>query len=112
MRAILAAFLLSFSTLADPSGLYTVEGVSLEGEAYSAELQIVKSGDVYELTYTFDDDTTQQGSAVGDDNFLAYGYGDEDALGVGMMAAKGGKWEGVWTHVGASKMSTETWAPK
>ncbi|MFV0332760.1 MAG: hypothetical protein ACK5JR_01610 [Tropicimonas sp.] len=114
-RAFITLIALVFSTLlalADPSGLYSVEGVSLDGEAYKAELQVVKSGDVYELTYTFEDGTEQHGSAVGDDNFLAYGYSDDENTGVGLMTAKDGKWEGVWTQVGASKMSTEMWTKK
>lgn len=116
MKRILGSFaVLVISTLmafADPSGNYDVKGTDLEGQPYSAALQIVKSGDVYELTYTFEDGTTQEGSAVGDDNFLSYGYADDEELGVGLMTGKDGKWEGVWTHLGASKMSTETWTRK
>ncbi len=75
--------------------------------------EIVKSGDVYELRYDLEDGTRQEGSAVGDDNFLAYGYGDDEELGVGLMNAKGdGKWEGIWTRVGADKLSVETWTKK
>ena len=102
----------TFAAWADPSGTYDVKGTELDGTAYHGTLVISKSGDVYELAYTFDDGTTQEGSAVGDDSFLAYGYGDEEELGVGLMTAKGGNWEGIWTHVGADKMSTETWTRK
>ena len=108
-----ASFL--FATLAawaDPSGDYLVKGVELDGTAYQGELQISKVGDVYALNYKFEDGTVQEGSAVGDDEFLAYGYGDDEELGVGLMTGKGGSWEGIWTHVGASKMSTETWTRK
>ncbi len=116
MKRVVQVFaLLIWSTvaaLADPSGNYDVKGVDLDGQPYSAELQIVKSGDVYELTYKFEDGTEQEGSAVGDDNFLSYGYADDEELGVGLMTGKDGRWEGVWTHLGASKMSTETWTRK
>ena len=116
MKRILYSFaVLIFATLtawADPSGTYDFEGVELDGSAYKGTLQIVKSGDVYELNYTFEDGSTQVGSAVGDDSFLAYGYGDEGELGVGLMTAKDGKWEGIWTRVGASKMSIENWTKK
>jgi hypothetical protein len=117
MRRIATAFaLLVFATMtawADPSGNYSFEGTDLDGETYKGDLQIVKSGEVYELTYTYEDGTVQEGSAVGDDTFLAYGYADEDELGVGLMNAKdGGKWEGIWTHLGASKISIERWTKK
>jgi hypothetical protein len=102
----------TFTAWADPAGNYDVKGIELDGTSYHGDLVIVKKGDVYELTYTFDDGTTQQGSAVGDDSFLAYGYGDDEELGVGLMTAKGKAWEGIWTHVGATKMSTETWTRK
>jgi hypothetical protein len=72
----------------------------------------VKTGDVYALLYKYDDGTEQVGSAIGDDEFLAYGYAGEDELGVGLMTAKGDNWEGVWTNVGAEKMSLETWTRK
>jgi hypothetical protein len=117
-RAITTFAFLVFATLtawADPSGNYSFSGVTLEGEAYKGSLQIVKSGDVYELIYTFEDGSVQEGSAVGDDSFLAYGYADEDETGVGMMVAKegaAGTWDGIWTTLGASKMSTETWVKK
>lgn len=108
-----AAFLFAtFAAWADPSGTYDVKGTELDGTAYHGTLVISKSGDVYELAYTFDDGATQEGSAVGDDSFLAYGYGDDEELGVGLMTAKGGNWEGIWTHVGATKMSTEVWTKK
>jgi len=110
--AIAAFFFATITAFADPSGNYLVKGVELDGKAYQGELQIAKVGDVYSLTYTFDDGTVQEGSAVGDDEFLAYGYGDDEELGVGLMTGKGGSWEGIWTHVGASKMSTETWTRK
>ena len=112
--ALLAASFLfaTFAAWADPSGTYEVNGVDLEGKKYHGELQVAKVGDVYALTYTFDDASVQEGSAIGDDDFLAYGYGDTDELGVGLMTSKDGNWEGVWTNLGASKMSTETWTKK
>ena len=111
--AVAVLFLSAFAAWADPSGNYTFEGTDLDGKTYKGDLQIVKSGEVFELTYTFEDGTVQEGSAVGDDTFLAYGYADDEELGVGLMNAKdGGKWEGIWTHLGASKMSIETWAKK
>jgi hypothetical protein len=102
----------TFAAWADPSGTYDVKGVDLDGKQYHGELQVAKVGDVYSLTYTFDDSTVQEGSAIGDDEFLAYGYGDNEELGVGLMTGKDGNWEGVWTNLGASKMSTETWTKK
>ncbi len=111
--AVIGLIFTVVSAWADPSGNYTFEGTDLEGNAYKGDLQIVKSGDVFEMTYTFEDGSTQEGSAVGDDTFLAYGYADEEDLGVGLMNAKGdGKWEGIWTHHGASKLSIETWTKK
>jgi len=114
-RLFLAFATLVFATVAawaDPSGTYEFKGTELDGTSYHGTLVIAKVGDVYELTYTFDDGSTQSGSAVGDDSFLAYGYGDNEELGVGLMTSKGGSWEGIWTHVGADKMSTETWTKK
>lgn len=117
MKRIAAAFAVlfisTFAAWADPSGNYTFVGTDLEGQTYKGDLQIVKSGEVYELVYTYEDGSVQEGSAVGDDSFLSYGYADDDELGVGLMVAKdGGKWEGIWTHLGASKMSTEEWTRK
>jgi len=110
--AFAALLVATFAAWADPSGSYAFKGTTLEGEAYEGTLEIAKVGDVYELTYTFADGTEQKGSAIGDDSFLAYGYGDDEELGVGLMTGKDGSWEGVWTNVGASKMSTETWTRK
>jgi hypothetical protein len=119
MKRIFTAFaalvFATFAAWADPSGNYDFSGTTLEGEAYKGTLQVLKSGDVYELIYTYEDGTTQEGSAVGDDSFLAYGYADEEETGVGMMVAKEGTpgtWEGIWTNLGASKMSTEMWVKK
>lgn len=109
-----AALLLMATCLAwaDPSGSYAVKGTSPDGKAYEGELEITKSGDVYELNYTFSDSTEQQGSGVGDDTFMAYGYGGDDELGVGLMNNKDGNWEGIWTNVGSSKLGIETWTKK
>lgn len=52
------------------------------------------------------------GPAIGDDEFLTYGYAGEDELGVGLLTAKGENREGVWTNVGAEKTSMETWTRK
>src|SRR5262249_47450375 len=102
MKRVFCAFAVlifaTFAAWADPAGSYDVKGIELDGSSYHGTLEIAKSGDVYELTYTFDDGTTQSGSAVGDDSFLAYGYGDDEELGVGLMTAKGNTWEGIWTH--------------
>lgn len=109
-----AAFVLSSlaAAWADPAGTYTVKGTELDGSTYEGTLEIEKNGDVYALAYSFADGTEQEGSAIGDDNFLAYGYGDDEELGVGLMTGKDGNWQGVWTHLGANKMSTETWTRK
>jgi len=116
-RAFFAFAALIFATVAawaDPSGTYAFKGTELDGTEYQGTLEVAKSGDVFELTYTFDDGTVQKGAAVGDDSFLAYGYGDSDGgeLGVGLMTAKDGNWEGIWTRVGADKMSIENWTRK
>ena len=110
--AFAALLLASFPAFADPSGTYAVTGVDPDGAAYEAQLEIAKVGDVYALTYTLSDGTEQEGSAIGDDSFLAYGYGDDEETGVGLMTGNGGSWEGVWTNLGASKMGTETWTRK
>jgi len=117
MKRIVSAFAVlifaTFAAFADPSGNYSFAGKDLDGNDYKGDLQIVKSGDVYELIYTFEDGTTQEGSAVGDESFLAYGYADAEETGVGLMVAKdAGNWEGIWTSIGASKMSIETWQKK
>lgn len=114
-RAFYACAVLLFTTFAvwaDPSGTYDFQGTELDGTNYKGTLEIAKVGAVYELTYTFEDGSIQKGSAVGDDAFLAYGYGDDEELGVGLMTGKDGSWEGIWTNVGADKMSTETWKRK
>lgn len=108
-----AAFLMAtYVAWADPSGSYAVKGVDPTGKAYEGELVIAKVGDVYELAYTFSDASEQEGSAIGDDSFLAYGYGDNEELGVGLMNAKDGNWEGIWTNVGSTKLGIETWTKK
>jgi hypothetical protein len=117
MKQIFVAFsaflFATFVAWADPSGSYDIQGVELDGTEYSGTLEIAKVGDVYELTYSLEDGTRQKGSAVGDDTFLAYGYADDEELGVGLMNAKGdGRWEGIWTRVGADKMSIENWTKK
>ena len=109
---LLAAALLVTTTLAafaDPTGTYAVAGTNIDGEAYEGTVSVTRTGDVFELKYEFSDGTEQEGSAVGDDSFLAYGYGDEEEIGVGLMTGKDGNYEGIWTHLGADKMSTEIW---
>lgn len=113
MKTLLASLAVllavTFAACADPSGLYAVEGTTPTGEAYAAELEIAKVGDVFELTYTYADGSEQNGSAIGDDSFLAYSYGDDEEIGVGLMTSEGPGWSGVWTFVGSSKMGLETW---
>lgn len=114
-KLILGAASLLIATCAawaDPSGTYDVKGTRPDGTTYEGQLEIAKIGDVYELNYTYSDSSEQQGSAIGDDSFLAYGYGDEQELGVGLMASKGGNWEGVWTNAGSDKMGLESWTKK
>ncbi len=106
LAVLLAA---TFTAWADPSGVYAVQGKTPKGEEYAGELEIAKVGDVFELTYTYADGSEQSGSAIGDDSFLAYGYGDDDEIGVGLMTSEGSNWSGVWTFVGADKMGLETW---
>ena len=108
-----AAFLAcAVPAFADPSGSYSVKGVNPDGTNYEASVLVAKVGDTYTLTYTLDDGAKAHGTAIGDDDLLSIGYGQEGDIGVALMMRKGKDWEGVWTYLGAKNIGTETWQPE
>lgn len=97
---------------ADPSGSYDIAGTNPDGGTYEATVLVAKIGDTYALTYTLDDGTKLEGTAIGDDTALAIGYIQDDTSGVGLMFSEDGKWHGVWSYLGSKTMGMETWTPQ
>ena len=108
----LMTFALTLPALADPTGTYAIDGTNPDGTRYEASVLVSRVGDTYAVTYTLDDATKVQGTAIGDNDVLAIGYGEEGDSGVALMVRAGRKWEGVWAYQGAKAMGTELWTPR
>ena len=106
-----AMLTLAVPALADPTGTYDIEGMNPDGSTYQASVLVSKVGDTFALTYTLDDRKVM-GTAIGDDDVLAIGYGEADDSGVALMYRDGETWQGVWSYLGAKQMGTEEWQPR
>lgn len=109
--AAAAMLALAFPALADPSGTYDIDGVNPDGTTYEASVLVSKVGDTFSVTYSLDDRKVM-GTAIGDDDVLAIGYGEAGDSGVALMYRDGQRWQGVWSYLGAKQLGTEEWQPR
>jgi hypothetical protein len=109
--AAAAMSVVAFPSLADPSGTYDIDGMNPDGSTYQASVLVSKVGDTFSVTYSLDDRKVM-GTAIGDDDVLAIGYGEADDSGVALMYRDGKRWQGVWSYLGAKQLGTEEWQPR
>lgn len=94
---------------ADPSGVYDVHGQNPDGSTYQASVVVSKVGDTFAVTYTLPDNTRVDGTAIGDDEVLAVGYGEGANTGVVLIARAGDSWKGAWAYFGSQALGYEEW---
>jgi hypothetical protein len=93
---------------ADPTGSYKIEGANPSGTAYEGTATVTKTGQTYQVVWEVGG-TKYEGTAIGDQNFMAITYRSGDNTGLALYGEDGGNWKGVWTYAGGTSMGTETW---
>ena len=107
-----AVVLAGTAALADPAGRYDVAGTNPGGgSAYSGTVTVQKTGETYKVTWDIDG-TKYNGTALGDDKFLAVSYVSGGDSGLALFGANGAGWKGVWTYAGGTQIGTEAWTKK
>ena len=106
-----AVVLAGTAALADPAGRYDVAGTNPSGSTYSGSVTVQKTGDTYKVTWTIGG-TRYNGTALGDDKFLAVSYTSGGDTGLALFGADGDEWKGVWTYAGGTKIGAEAWTKK
>jgi len=86
-----------------------IRGENPDGSKYAGEVNLVKRGDVYELTWRGNGAVTRGvGMRIG--NSLVVGWTPGKSVGVVCYQVKndGTRLEGIWTGLGASQLGSET----
>ena len=127
LRSLFAAFILSMLpalALADPTGTFQVEGKNHEGQTYTGQVKIARTGETYTVVWNiggtefvgtglgakFIGDRFQMGPASPEDTAISVGYISGKSFGMAMYFQQpDGHWQGVWTYGGSDKASTENW---
>jgi hypothetical protein len=103
---LLAAFIVAIApvyvqTTHDPSGAYRCDGVSPDGQAYRAAVQIDKNGDTFIVRWLTPRGVVNVGVGVLNGNTLAVGYFGASA-GVVIYKIDNKQLTGEWTDLEAS----------
>ena len=127
LRSLFAAFILSMLpalALADPTGTFQVEGKNHDGQTYTGQVKIARTGETYTVVWNiggtefvgtglgakFIGDRFQMGPASPEDTAISVGYISGKSFGMAMYFQQpDGHWQGVWTYGGSDKASTENW---
>jgi hypothetical protein len=113
MRSLFVALAMlgGFATAAlaaDPVGSYKIEGSNPSGGSYQGTAEVTKTGQTYQVVWDIGG-TKYQGTAIGDQNFMAITYRAGDNTGLALYGEDGGNWKGVWTYAGGTSMGSEVW---
>ncbi len=103
-----AVVLIGTAALADPAGKYDVAGTNPSGSTYSGTVRVQKTGDTYKVTWNIGG-TQYNGTAIGNDEFLAVSYVSGSNTGLALLSEQGDEWKGIWTYAGGTKLGTEVW---
>jgi hypothetical protein len=103
-----AVALTGTAALADPAGKYDVAGTNPSGSTYSGTVRVQRTGDTFKVTWTVGG-TQYDGTAIGDDDFLAVSYVSAGSSGLALFSEQGDEWKGIWTYAGGTKIGTEVW---
>ena len=103
-----AVVLTGTAALADPTGKYDVAGTNPSGSKYSGTVSVQKTGDTYKVIWNIGG-TQYNGTAIGNDEFLAVSYTSGSNTGLALLSDQGDEWKGIWTYAGGTKIGTETW---
>jgi hypothetical protein len=103
-----AVVLTGTAALADPVGKYDVAGTNPSGSTYSGTVRVQKTGDTYKVTWNIGG-TQYNGTAIGNDEFLAVSYVSGSNTGLALFGEQGDEWKGIWTYAGGTKVGTEVW---
>ena len=103
-----AVVLTATTALADPAGKYDVAGTNPSGSTYSGTVSVQKTGDTYKVTWNIGG-TQYNGTAIGNDEFVAVSYVSGSNTGLALFGADGDGWKGIWTYAGGTKVGTEAW---
>ncbi len=114
MRSFFIAFAMlcgavTTALAADPVGSYKIEGSNPGGSgAYQGTAEVTKTGQTFHVVWDIGG-TKYEGTAIGDQNFMAITYRSGDNTGLALYAEDGGNWKGVWTYAGGTAMGSEVW---
>jgi hypothetical protein len=100
------ALMLSYGVaLADPVGIYTLEGTNPGGQGkYTGDVAVVKTGETYKVVWHVGG-ATYVGTGIGDKDFIAVSYKSGDDSGVALYGREAdGSWSGVWAYAGAKQI--------
>ena len=110
--------------VADPTGVYRVEGRNADGGDYIGTVRVERTGETYSVIWTiggsefvgtglgakFIGDRFQMGPASPEDTAISVGYVSGKSFGMAMYFQQSdGRWQGIWTYGGSDKASYEDW---
>jgi hypothetical protein len=103
-----AVVLTGTAALADPVGKYDVAGTNPSGSTYSGTVSVQKTDDTFKITWNIGG-AQYNGTAIGNDEFLAVSYTSGSNTGLALLSEQGDEWKGIWTYAGGTKIGTEVW---
>lgn len=110
--ALTALFSWGLPAFADPTGVYSVTGINMDGGSYRGEITVEPAGDIFNLTWTIARDTFT-GIGVFEGDTLSAAYDSPTSVaGVIQMTRSLDGWDGVWAYLGHTGQGTESWRPQ
>ncbi|OJT95415.1 MAG: hypothetical protein BGN83_20800 [Rhizobium sp. 63-7] len=105
--------------LADPTGVYAVNGTNpSDGSHYTGQVEVSKSGAAYSVKWDIAGAQVVgvgiegQSSGSADSRFVV-GFGTGDSMGIVEYVLQPDKsWKGRWAFNGDQRLGEETWTPK
>ena len=105
----LALFALAATALADPAGVYDIEGKEPGGgSAYKGIVTVERTGETYRVVWDVDGER-YFGTGVGNKEFIAISYRSRNASGLALYGAEGRNWKGIWAYSEGRDLGAERW---
>lgn len=124
--ALICMACIPFSAAADPSGAYSVQGTSADGQRYSGTVSVTRVDEIYRVIWlrngreiqgiaiggAFSEGSLTVGPAHSSDLMLSIGFSDQGRIGnATLFLQRNDTFEGYVAREGDGKASQEVWTP-